>query len=1374
MNSNDNITITFHVNGKPVEQELKKLEQQATELRTKMDAAFTAGDTKQHKKLEQQLKQVEKQTERVAGQHRRLNQTLNNLSTAKPKELRAAMKRLNEELGNPAVKRGSKQWNDLQEQISRCRTELKLITEESKAANTSIEGRAITFGKDWVGVTTIAMQTLDIFGRIKNFAEEYVQEYAQMAEAEADVRKYTGMTRAEVEALNQAFREMDTRTSRQQLNALAADAGRLGITAQKDVMDFVQAADMINVALGEDLGEGAVKNIGKLAQLFGDADTMGLKASMIATGSTINALGQSSSASEAYIVDFTARLAGTARQAGITQAQVMALAAVLDQSMVASEEGSTALSRIIQELYRKPAAMAAAAGLNVKQFTQLIRTDANAALLQFLQAVSRMGGMEKIAPMLGELRLTGSGVSKTLAALAGNIDLVRSTQAQATQEFQQGTSILQEYQNANTTPQAELEKHHKKVQDLRIELGAQLMPVMSSAMQIFSTSAGFVMQNRKAIVALTASIALLTVASNLALIKQKALTVATTLFSGISTTATIITEALRVLYYRWTGQTIALATAQTALNAALTANPVGAVVTVVLTLVAALGAWWGIEKMLGNTLKDNTQQMEDNETAMQRATRRAAENTEAERVRVQRLVDIINSNAHSYDTKRRAMLALQKIVPGFHADLKEGARLTNEQTAAIGNYIRQLDKKATAEAYYEELVDINKRIQAAERKARQKQFNIDSVNAEIYRNPDKYVRTPVRNYTGTGHSFSYEVSSPALAAKEAERAVHERDLKNTNTLIARLKAERNLITQAINTDKEVQGYFDSLIITPTTPLGNDGGGGSGEGENESKAERKRKEKLQKDEEALKKRFNAERAAAQLRRETGITDRREMEIELLDIENRYLLARRDLYEKGSAEWTAIEEQRLRQQRSDIEKMTAWSIEEADAKAETERAAAIAAYVDGKTDYKTYQDELRRISQNTLRAKAQAARAWGNDEEAARLELQLEQDILNEKLEKRRTFEQQAAEMQQQYLKQSIAERREAEIKLLDELIAMGLIKAEDREKMVKSITQKYDNEEAGEGKKDKDNDKAENLGNTNEAGQSIIALGKALDNLHNKLKDGSARWEDYAAVAVAGIGIVSATLNAASQLMQANQQAEEAAINARYDKEIEAAGTGTKRAKQLEEQKEKELAKTKKKYNARSMKIEMAQAVAQTATAAIAAYASAAAIPITGWIMAPIAAAMALAAGAVQIATIKKQHAAQDAGYYEGGFTGGNRWKEEAGIVHQGEFVANHQAVRNPALRPLLNLIDHAQRNNTVARLTTADISRTLTPRSTTPTTATTPPATPITLTESPRTAETLDRLTTAIEQGINATVVLDGPDGLERQWQHYQRLKGRK
>ncbi len=81
---------------------------------------------------------------------------------------------------------------------------------------------------------------------------------------------------------------MDTRTARAQLNDLAGDAGRLGITSKQQILDFVEAADQINVALGEDLGEDAVKNIGKLAQLFGDADAMGLKQAMLATGSVIN------------------------------------------------------------------------------------------------------------------------------------------------------------------------------------------------------------------------------------------------------------------------------------------------------------------------------------------------------------------------------------------------------------------------------------------------------------------------------------------------------------------------------------------------------------------------------------------------------------------------------------------------------------------------------------------------------------------------------------------------------------------------------------------------------------------------------------------------------------------------------------------------------------------------------------------------------------------------------------------------------------------------------------------------------------------------------------------------------------------------------
>jgi hypothetical protein len=87
--------------------------------------------------------------------------------------------------------------------------------------------------------------------------------------------------------------------------------------------------------------------------------------------------------------------------------------------------------------------------------------------------------------------------------------------------------------------------------------------------------------------------------------------------------------------------------------------------------------------------------------------------------------------------------------------------------------------------------------------------------------------------------------------------------------------------------------------------------------------------------------------------------------------------------------------------------------------------------------------------------------------------------------------------------------------------------------------------------------------------------------------------------------------------------------------------------------------------------------------------------------------MATAAGMMQIATIKKQHQAEEAGYYVGGFTGGKDYHKKAGVVHEGEFVANHEAVNNSKLRPVFSLIDEAQKNNRVASLTADDVTRSL-------------------------------------------------------------------
>lgn len=120
---------------------------------------------------------------------------------------------------------------------------------------------------------------------------------------------------------------------------------------------------------------------------------------MLATGSAVNDLAQSSSANAGYIVDFTADLSGVAIQAGMTQSQIMGLASALDQNMQEEATASTVFSQLITKMYQEPARFAALAGVDVKNFTNLLKTDANEALLRFLSAMKSTGGFEKMAPL---------------------------------------------------------------------------------------------------------------------------------------------------------------------------------------------------------------------------------------------------------------------------------------------------------------------------------------------------------------------------------------------------------------------------------------------------------------------------------------------------------------------------------------------------------------------------------------------------------------------------------------------------------------------------------------------------------------------------------------------------------------------------------------------------------------------------------------------------------------------------------------------------------------------------------------------------------------------------------------------------------------
>lgn len=299
--------------------------------------------------------------------------------------------------------------------------------------------------------------------------QKFVTANAELSDQMAGVIKTTGLNEEAVDRLISKFNSIDTRTARSELLGLAQVAGKLGYSAENDVEAFVRAADKIGVALGEDLGgtEAAINSIGKLVDIFQVSDSFGLEESLLKVGSAINELGASGSAKESYLIDFTQRLAGIAPAADIAMTDVLGLAATLDELGQQVESSSTAVGQFIVKMGADVEKFAKIAGMSVNEFSQLLKEDANEAFLRVLEASdSAGGGIEKLAKNMGLIEVAGARGIAALGVLSGNVDKLREKQDLANSSFEEGTSILAEFNNVNTTLGANLEKIWNRISRL--------------------------------------------------------------------------------------------------------------------------------------------------------------------------------------------------------------------------------------------------------------------------------------------------------------------------------------------------------------------------------------------------------------------------------------------------------------------------------------------------------------------------------------------------------------------------------------------------------------------------------------------------------------------------------------------------------------------------------------------------------------------------------------------------------------------------------------------------------------------------------------------------------------------------------------------
>ena len=1399
MTSTEIKTIELIVNSEQARKRLDELKTKLEQLKTKREEALEKGDSRAFALYSKEIKKVEKEIERTETKTETMTRALENLDKSAPNELKRTLRELQKELNSGKVERGSAEWQTLTKAIRETKDALDGVNQELRTTQqSSWSDRLAEWGNKWMGLVMNVQAFFEVVSGVRAILQQAVSDYADIEEAKAQVRKYTGLAAEDVNALNESLKAMDTRTSREQLNALAGDAGKLGITSKEKILDFVEAADKINVALGDDLGAGAVKNVGKLAMLFEEDQRLGLKGAMLATASVINELSQNSSAGAGYLEEFTARMAGVGKQAGLTQAQIMGYAAVLDESMQEDATSATAFSQLITKMYQEPAKFAALAGKDVKEFSRLLKEDANGALIAFLGNMKAQGGFDKLAPMFEQMGLDGTRATSVLSSVADKLGNVEKMQRLATEAYSEAVSINNEFAVQNTTVQAGLDKAKKAMQDMRAELGEKLMPVASKMvnfttlfLKTLSALITWVQKHYKSIIAITAAIVVynatlkITVAwealHNLHLKAKVAnlwLAIKTTTLYKAAVQACALAQGLfTVAVTLFTKGIVAARIQFVLLTAAMAKNPIGLIAVALSTVIGLVLQFTGVLGDDTEAVEENTKALKGREKALQdcsEADKAANEKYTEEAKRIEKLQQIIHDNTRSIKERRWAIAELQKSVPEYHASLSNEGTLTERNTEKIKDYLVQLKKKALAEALYEKLKEAMSKKADADL-AKQAWDNGVRIGKERLKKPEYQSRIEEEwGYTWEGGLRTYDVEKNPLYTEANNRLFHSLDRQQF------WANEQKSAQDAIDTlmDYAKQQGVDKMLDNLMASGGNETDLNNRKGTTPTlPGKGKKTDPVKEARDNLEKEALARKLYQTLQYQQGLISRREYEEKLLAIEQDMVIKQRDLYQQGSKEWNELEEKRLDMVQRVRDQQAQWSMQDIARQEAEANAAAQREYLQGTLSEEQYQQRLDEIKLAHLRKRADYYTQFGDPEKAQEFTAQADAEDLRQQMARRKDFLQKAKAMENEYFQKSLDERQQDELRLLDELIAAGVIAEEKKQAYIDQIQKKYDKLRKDEkDRKDKEEGKKiENpLGNATGIASDFTDIFKKLESLQAKLKDGEQTWEDYAAVAVSALAFVSTALSSVAQLFSAQQQEEENAVTQRYDREIKKVGENSRKGKKLEEQKQKELAAVKNKYRKKQMGMEIAQAVASTAMAAINAYASASKV---SWILGPIAAAMAVAAGGIQIAAIKKQHAAESSGYYEGGFTGGSDYRRRAGIVHQGEFVASHLAVQNPNVLPFLRLIDHAQRNNTIASLSAADVSRAIAAPQATASAATATAAAPalqVVDTASSRTADAIARLNENLEAGIRASVSITGEDGFERQWNRYNKMKNRK
>lgn len=1414
--------VTLNINSQNAKARLEELQKMTGNLTESIKKAYDAGDTKTAKALTAELKKTNKEIADIQKNSDNLAAAMKNLSTATPKELRKTLAAINKELNSGNVARGSKEWQMYNQQLVRVKAELAKINDEQKAA------------------APLSQRLGDAFGRMKGLALAAGVGIAGLGASLQKMREYRDQkdtSRAGLQALT-GLDDASVGWLQQQAEQMSQTMDETGLRVTQSAAEIMEAYKLVGsakpelLAVKEDLNKVTIEAI-RLSQAAG----IDLNQAVTAVTTSMNQFGASANETDRYVNVLAAgSKVGAVAVENINEA-------VLKSGVAASQAGLK-IEELVGaiETIGERGLQGGDAGTGLKNFFLTLSQgadDTNPKIVGMQQALENLKAKNlSTAEMVQMFGKNAYNVASILVdstdAFAKYTDGVTGTQTAVEQAAIMGdTFAAKSAQLKNEL--AELGQ--KILQTLQPAINAFMdgatgaLKVVAALVKVFKDYAVVIVPLVTAIVAYNVAIAVQNALHAKAVTAVaayiKSLFSMQTLEKAVTAGKYLLAAATALL----TGNVKKATQAWKLFSAALKLSPVGLIAAAIAAVVVGLAVW--IKRSRELTQEQRNQQ------AVQQMNldieKKVADETATEISRIKQLQAAIHDKNRSEKSRTAAIKELQKIIPAYNAQISKEGEIINENTAAVKAYIETLKQKARMKASEAMLADVTReRLQAEidlenERKRIELERQAYEHWQEGTQSDNAEVNALIEQHSGLG-GLGYNYGEIDKAQKRIDALADS---------ISQLQAKEADLVAFIEKNEAATGAVPGMPAEPTES----GSGGSRNDQLNALAQQAEKAKLEiekafkdgrttyaqykkdlldtdkwlidrqqalfavsekewtdyerkklelkakyvaLDDELLQLQAKDATTALQVRYALQKATTEQYQTELLQIEIDTLQRRLQLYKENSREYADLNAQ-LAQKLAEQDKQTrARAIAEIEADYKQLGNLLALRYAKGEMSEKEYNEAVFQAEIQHLIQVRNAYVEFSDDYIATQKKIEDAEAKHQQELAK--AYNEGLKNFNAAYTTKIAQQEYTEGAAQIDEMLKRGDIAFEDAARAKSDLAQKLLDAET----------KQIQAGNL-----SIIDTYKArFEAIENLEKKGVLTHEQAEAAKVQATndmlgqisnlyqeawGSIDTILSASSNLIQANADLETAKIEAEYEKRIDAAGRNHRRVEKLEKERDQKIAAEKTKANEKAMKIQIAQAIAQTAQAAINAYSSASAIPVAGWVLGPIAAAAALAAGAIQVAAIKKQQQAQAAGYASGGFTPSGRWDEPQGIVHSDEFVANRFATGNAEIRPALNLIDRAQRNNTVGSLTADDVTASLYSRTSpdvvkavnaqTPAAGATPQAADnaaaleANAAAIAANADVLRRLSDQLDEGITAIASIDGRNGIEEQTKKYNRLK---